>query len=63
MLNLTRKVGERIMIGDDIVLVVTHMGKNQVTFGIEAPAHVSIDREEIYLRKNADKNSGGDNKI
>ena len=47
MLVLTRKIGERIRIGDDITLVVTKMAGNRVTLGIEAPKDVRIVRGEL----------------
>lgn len=47
MLVLTRKVGERIHIGDDITLVVTKSAGNRVTLGIEAPKDVRIIRGEL----------------
>jgi carbon storage regulator len=47
MLVLTRKPGEKIVIGTDITLTVTAVRGNQVRIGIQAPAHVSILRGEI----------------
>ena len=47
MLVLTRKIGERIRIGDDITLVVTKMAGNRVTLGIEAPKDIRIVRGEL----------------
>ena len=47
MLVLTRKVGERIQIGNDITLVVTKCAGNRVTLGIEAPKDVRIVRGEL----------------
>jgi carbon storage regulator len=49
MLILTRKIGDAIMIGDDISIVVLNvMAENRVTFGIKAPKDVDIYRQEIY---------------
>lgn len=50
MLILTRKVGERITIGDDVVLTVIEVKGRQVKVGISAPSHRAIHREEIYQR-------------
>ena len=47
MLVLTRKVGERIQIGNDITVVVTKCAGNRVTLGIEAPKDVRIMRGEL----------------
>jgi len=47
MLVLTRKVGERIQIGDNITVVVTKSAGNRVTLGIEAPKNVRIVRGEL----------------
>lgn len=52
MLVLTRKKGERICIGDDIVVeVIETTGPNTVRIGVTAPQSVSIDREEVKKRK------------
>ncbi|HUY87960.1 MAG TPA: carbon storage regulator [Pirellulales bacterium] len=50
MLVLSRKRGEAIRIHDDIVVTVVQLGRGRVQLGIEAPAHVPVNREEIYLR-------------
>jgi carbon storage regulator len=50
MLVLTRKLGERIVIGEDIVLTIVHVHANKVQLGVEAPPHVSVHRQEIYRR-------------
>jgi len=55
MLIMTRRVGETIIINDDIELTVLGVKGNQVKIGITAPDDVSVHREEIYLRINADK--------
>lgn len=48
MLSITRKVGERIVIGDDIVLVVQEVSGSTVRLGIEAPKSLPVYREEIW---------------
>jgi carbon storage regulator len=50
MLVLTRKKEESIRIGDDITIKIVDIDNRQVKLGIEAPKHVAINREEIYLR-------------
>jgi carbon storage regulator len=50
MLVLTRKVGESIIIGDDIIITVLPTNGNQIRLGIEAPQEFSIHREEVYER-------------
>lgn len=50
MLILTRKPGEKLIIGDDVELSVLSVKGNQVRIGIEAPKDVPVHREEIYLR-------------
>ena len=59
MLILTRIVGEKIKIGDDISLTVLGVQGNQVRIGIEAPREVSVHREEIYNRIEAEKDPNG----
>ena len=44
---LSRKLGEKIMIGDQIVLTVVKVDRNQVRLGIEAPSSIAVFREEI----------------
>ncbi|HDR1308267.1 TPA: carbon storage regulator CsrA [Pasteurella multocida] len=52
MLILTRKVGESLLIGDDISITILNIRGNQVKIGIKAPKDVSVHREEIYQRIN-----------
>lgn len=57
MLILTRRVGETLMIGDDIKVTVLGLNGNQVRIGIEAPKDVAVHREEIYQRVLAERNN------
>ena len=50
MLVLTRKEGETIHIGDDILVTVLQISGNQARIGIHAPAETPVHREEIYRR-------------
>ena len=55
MLILTRRVGETVMIGDDVTITVLGVKGNQVRVGINAPKHVAVHREEIYQPIKTDK--------
>lgn len=55
MLILTRRVGETIVIGDDVIITVLGIKGNQVRIGINAPKDVSVHREEIYQRIQQEK--------
>ena len=48
MLILTRKLGEKITIGDDVHITLLEVKGTQVKLGIEAPRHISIHRREVY---------------
>lgn len=50
MLVLTRRVGEKIRIGDDVIITLLGVRGNQYKVGIEAPSHVRVNREEIWER-------------
>lgn len=56
MLILTRRVGETLMIGDQVSVTVLGVKGNQVRIGVNAPKDVSVHREEIYQRILREKN-------
>ena len=51
MLILTRKIGETVVIGDEITLTILGVKGNQVRVGVKAPRDVSVHREEVYMVK------------
>ncbi|MEM9172391.1 MAG: carbon storage regulator CsrA [Pseudomonadota bacterium] len=50
MLILTRRVGETVVIGEDVSVTVLGVKGNQIRLGINAPKHVSVHRQEIFDR-------------
>jgi carbon storage regulator len=50
VLILTRRIGEKIVIGDNVTITVLGVKGNQIRVGIEAPRDVPVHREEIYQR-------------
>ena len=48
MLVVTRKIGEKVVIGNEIEIQVLHIGRNHIRIGVKAPAHISIYRDELY---------------
>jgi len=57
MLILTRRVGETLMVGDEVTVTVLGVKGNQVRLGVNAPKEVAVHREEIYLRIQHEKTS------
>lgn len=57
MLILTRRVGESLMIGDNVTVTVLGIKGNQVRMGIDAPKAIAVHREEIYNRIKAEAES------
>ena len=60
MLILTRRIGETLMIGDEVTVTVLGVKGNQVRLGVNAPKNVAVHREEIYDKINQ-QNSAHDN--
>jgi carbon storage regulator len=59
MLILTRRVGETVMIGDEVTVVVLGVKGNQVRMGITAPRTVAVHREEIFERIKREEHDAG----
>ena len=59
MLILTRRVGETLMIGDDVTVTVLGVKGNQVRVGVNAPRDIAVHREEIYERIQKEQENSG----
>ena len=57
MLILTRRVGETLMVGDEVTVTVLGVKGDQVRIGVNAPKEVAVHREEIYQRIQAENNA------
>jgi carbon storage regulator len=58
MLILSRRPNESLRIAGDVVITVVSLSGNQIRLGITAPPHVTVDREEVHLRKRAERVAG-----
>ena len=63
MLILTRRVGETLVVGDDVTVTVLGVKGNQVRLGVNAPKDVSVHREEIYQRIQNEKKAEAEKNI
>ena len=55
MLILTRRVGEKLVIGENVIVTVLGVKGNQIRIGIDAPAEIQVHREEIFKRIQAER--------
>jgi len=58
MLILTRRVGETVVIGDDVTVTVLGVKGNQIRLGVNAPREIAVHREEIFERIKRERSEG-----
>ena len=63
MLILTRRVGETVMIGNDVTVTVLGVKGNQVRIGVNAPKEIAVHREEIYERNTSNTSNTSDQPV